>query len=181
MDVTFLIDVTSTCSDWVRVCPTADRVVRSAAAQAFRHNNKTPFGLPSRVPAEMSVILADAAEQRRLNRDYRGHDTSTNVLAFPAWEPEMHIPAGAPILLGDVVLAFETVAREAAEQNKPISDHLSHLVVHGVLHLLGHDHLTQAEAAVMESLETSILAKLGVPDPYRDDTTSVTDSEAADP
>jgi probable rRNA maturation factor len=72
------------------------------------------------------------------------------------------------VLLGDVVLAVETVARESAEQKKPVADHLLHLTVHGVLHLLGYDHLTQAEAAAMESLERSILAELGVPDPYRE-------------
>lgn len=74
----------------------------------------------------------------------------------------------APVLLGDVVLAFETVAREADEQGKPLADHLSHLTVHGVLHLLGYDHATPAEAGIMEALETAILAQLGVPDPYRD-------------
>jgi probable rRNA maturation factor len=89
------------------------------------------------------------------------------VLAFPAWEPGAEIPPGAPLLLGDVVLALETVAREAMEQGKPLADHLSHLIVHGVLHLLGYDHATEAEAVAMESLETSILASLGVPDPYR--------------
>jgi probable rRNA maturation factor len=72
------------------------------------------------------------------------------------------------VLLGDVVLAVETMAQEAAEQKKPLADHLVHLTVHGVLHLLGYDHLTQAEVTAMESLERSILAELGVPDPYRD-------------
>ncbi len=81
--------------------------------------------------------------------------------------PGAAIPPGAPLLLGDVVLAFETAAREADEQGKPLSDHLSHLIVHGVLHLLGYDHATEAEAVAMELLETSILASLGVPDPYR--------------
>jgi probable rRNA maturation factor len=77
------------------------------------------------------------------------------------------------VLLGDVVLAMETVAQEAAEQKKPLADHLVHLTVHGVLHLLGYDHLTQAEAGAMESIERSILAELGVPDPYRDTMSSI--------
>src|SRR5205814_999087 len=82
------------------------------------------------------VVLADDAEQQRLNRLFRGKDAPTNVLAFPAWEPGMRSPLGAPLSLGDIVLAFETVAREAAEQGKPFPDHLRHLIVHGVLHLL---------------------------------------------
>ena len=83
-------------------------------------------------------------------------------------DPDERPPPGAPVLLGDVVLAFETVAREAAEQRKPLADHLAHLVVHGVLHLLGFDHESDAEAAIMEARETEILARLGVPAPYAD-------------
>lgn len=122
---------------------------------------------------ELAIVLADIGLQQRLNRDYRGVDEATNVLAFPAWEPGTHAPAGAPILLGDVVLALETVAREASEHDKPIADHLRHLVVHGVLHLLGYDHMTPTEAAVMEALERLILVELGVPDPYRDPMCSI--------
>jgi len=118
-----------------------------------------------RRPAVVSVILTDDAEQQRLNRDFRGKDAPTNVLSFPIGDAT---PDGGPTILGDVVLAFETVAREAAEQKKPLADHLRHLVVHGVLHLLGFDHETDAEAEVMEALEREILAGLGVPDPYRD-------------
>ena len=103
----------------------------------------------------------------RLNSDWRGIDRPTNVLAFPGWDPDAPLPAEAPLLLGDVVLARETVAREAKEQGKTVTDHLGHLVVHGVLHLLGYDHAIDAEAAVMETLETAILAELGVADPYR--------------
>jgi probable rRNA maturation factor len=115
---------------------------------------------------ELAVVLANDVEQRGLNRDWRGIDRPTNVLSFPAWEPRAPAPPGAPLLLGDVVLALETVAREAEAQGKPFADHLSHLVVHGVLHLLGYDHQTEIEAGVMETLETSILAGLGVADPY---------------
>ena len=88
-------------------------------------------------------------------------DAPTNVLAFPAWEPGSPSPAGAPVLLGDVVLAFETVRSEAAEQESRLADHLRHLVVHGVLHLLGFDHLTQAEAATMEALESVDIGRAG--------------------
>jgi len=113
-------------------------------------------------------VLADDGEQRRLNRTWRGRDAPTNVLAFPAAPAGVPAVAGAPLLLGDIVLAGETVAREAAEQGKPFADHLRHLVVHGVLHLLGYDHDADEAAVAMEAIETSILAGLGVSDPYRD-------------
>jgi probable rRNA maturation factor len=116
---------------------------------------------------ELSVILTGDAEQRRLNRCWRGIDRSTNVLAFPAWEPGAPGPPDAPTLLGDIVLAFETVMREADERRLTPADHLAHLVVHGVLHIFGYDHRTDVEAAAMEAEETVILASLGVADPYR--------------
>lgn len=172
MDVICTIDVTSVCAAWKQVCPAAESLVRSAAELALMRG-AAASGLMWHGHVELSVILADAAEQHRLNRDYRGVDASTNVLAFPAWEPGTSLPAGAPVLVGDVVLALETLAREAAEQNKPVADHLRHLVVHGVLHLLGYDHLTQTETMVMEALEGSILAELGVRDPYRATTPSI--------
>jgi probable rRNA maturation factor len=116
----------------------------------------------------VDITLADDDTQRALNRTWRGKDTPTNVLAFPIADPAMPVPPGAPLLLGDIVLAFETVRREAAEQDKPLADHLRHLVVHGVLHLLGYDHENAADAATMEAREIAILAELGVPNPYRD-------------
>jgi len=117
---------------------------------------------------ELGLTLADDDTVRTLNRDHRGQDKPTNVLSFPlvdggGFEPEA---PGAPLLLGDVILAYGTVAREAAEQGKHLADHAVHLVVHGVLHLLGHDHLTDAEADAMERLEARILCKLGIADPY---------------
>jgi probable rRNA maturation factor len=116
-------------------------------------------------PAELSIVLTDDAEQRELNRDWRGIDKSTNVLSFPQIEPF------APVfgLLGDIILARETVEREAVEQGVPFSDHFTHLVVHGFLHVLGYDHIEDADALVMEGLETQILASLGVADPYADE------------
>ncbi|MCG5243987.1 rRNA maturation RNase YbeY [Azospirillum doebereinerae] len=118
-------------------------------------------------PAELSVVLADDALVQQLNRDYRGKDKPTNVLSFALTEAEEPEPEeGVPVLLGDVILAFETVRREAAEQNKSPDDHLTHLVVHGVLHLLGYDHETDDEAEEMEALETRLLASFGIADPY---------------
>jgi probable rRNA maturation factor len=161
------IDVTAACNDWSLTCPAAEQLAREAARLALVEG-MAASGLALPGPVELGIILADDTEQHRLNRDFRCQDAPTNVLAFPAWEMGMPVPPGAPVLLGDVVLALETVAREAAEQEKPLANHLAHLVVHGVLHLLGYDHPTAVEAVRMESLETSILAKLGVPDPYRD-------------
>ena len=122
-------------------------------------------------PAELSVVLADDALVQTLNRDYRGKDKPTNVLSFALTESDSPEAEDAPTLLGDVVLAWETVAREAGEQGKPLADHLSHLVVHGVLHLLGYDHEVDAEAEEMERLEVEVLATLDVSDPYAADRT----------
>jgi probable rRNA maturation factor len=143
---------------WWAACPEAEALAEGAARAALVAADVRP-------PVIVDVVLTDDAEQRRLNRDYRGKDAPTNVLSFPLGDAA---PGGGPVMLGDVILAFETVAREAGEQDKPLADHLRHLVVHGVLHLLGFDHETDAEAAVMEARESEILAELGVPDPYRD-------------
>jgi probable rRNA maturation factor len=166
------IDITSPSIGWKRVCPDAERLARDAARVALVDGiAATGFASPMRV--ELGITLTDDAQQLYLNRRYRGQDVSTNVLAFRAWEPGIHAPPEAPLLLGDVVLAFETVAREADQQLKPFRDHVRHLIVHGVLHLLGCDHRTRADAITMERLETSILAKLGVPDPYQDTELSI--------
>ena len=121
--------------------------------------------------AELSLLLADDAALRELNRHWRGKDAPTNVLSFaatPARPGEVPRPAlpGMPLILGDIAIAAETCAREAALQGKSRAQHLVHLVVHGVLHLLGYDHETEAEAEEMERLEIGILAGLGLPDPY---------------
>lgn len=107
----------------------------------------------------LTILLSDDAALRRLNADFRGKDRPTNVLSFPAAaNPENH--------LGDIAIAFGVTAREAGEAAKPFSDHATHLAVHGVLHLLGYDHETGAEAKVMEPLEVEILSALGIADPY---------------
>ncbi len=114
--------------------------------------------------AEVSVLLTDDLSQRALNRDWRGIDRSTNVLSFPQLEPFSRLSG----LVGDISLARETLEREAAEQGTAFRDHFAHLVVHGFLHLLGYDHIEDAGALQMESLETQILASLGIADPYGD-------------
>jgi probable rRNA maturation factor len=172
MNLACRIEVALPCAGWTRLCLAAESLARRAAELALARGTAA-LGLAWQGAVELGITLADDANQRQLNRDYRGRDKPTNVLAFPVWEPGTRLPSGAPVLLGDVVLALESVAQEAAEQEKPIGDHLVHLTVHGVLHLLGYDHMTHVEAAAMESLERSILAELGVPDPYRDTMSSI--------
>ncbi len=121
-------------------------------------------GVALRPGAELCVHLADDAHVRGLNARWRGLDEATNVLSFPAAEPAT---IGQARLLGDIVLALETVAREATAEGKPFADHYRHLVVHGFLHLIGFDHERDVDAQRMEAMETRILARLGVADPYR--------------
>ncbi|MFP4129830.1 MAG: rRNA maturation RNase YbeY [Halorhodospira sp.] len=116
---------------------------------------------------EVTVRIVDEPESQALNRDYRGRDSPTNVLSFP-FEPPPGIPPEAAGIIGDLVICAPVVAREAQAQGKPEIDHWTHMVVHGVLHLLGHDHEAQAQAARMEAEERRILADLGVPDPYQE-------------
>ena len=117
--------------------------------------------------AELAVMLTDDSGIRTLNNNWRGIDKPTNVLSFPALQPERAPkPGDAPRMLGDIAIAYETMRREADEEQKPFEHHLSHLAVHGFLHLIGYDHENDADAEAMESLETEILAQLGIPDPY---------------
>jgi len=115
------------------------------------------------VPTALTLRLTDAGEMAELNQQYRGKAYATNVLSFPLeFPPDTGIP-----YIGDIVICPEVVAREAAEQGKPLDAHYAHLTVHGVLHLLGYDHENETDAEEMETLETQILAKLGYPDPYQ--------------
>lgn len=141
---------------WNSDLPEALEVCRRAATAALN-----AAGEPGAV--EISIALADDPLLQQLNRDYRGQDKPTNVLSFPADAPAH---AAGPRLLGDVVLARTTLLAEARRQQKLPADHLSHLVVHGVLHLLGYDHEGDDEAVVMEKLETGVLSGLGISDPY---------------
>ena len=150
------IDVAVLDPCWERDLPEAAELCRRATAAALA-------GGGSDVEVEVSIALGDDALVQRLNRDYRAQDKPTNVLSFPGEAPN---GVGQPRLLGDVVVARETLFAEARQQQKPVSDHLAHLVVHGVLHLLGLDHESDPQAEAMQALETGILARLGVPDPY---------------
>lgn len=119
-------------------------------------------GARRRKPAELAIRIVDADEGRALNRDYRGKDYATNVLSFPA-----ELPPGLKLpLIGDLAICAPVVQREAAEQGKAARDHWAHLTVHGVLHLLGYDHIDDTDAHVMEALEIRILATLSIANPY---------------
>jgi probable rRNA maturation factor len=138
--------------------PEAAETVRRAINAAARH-----CAAQHAVYGEISVVLTDDEAIRLLNRDWRQIDKPTNVLSFPATTPK-----GAPdLLLGDIVIAHETVARESREEHKRFLHHLAHLSVHGFLHLIGYDHQTDSQADAMEGCERDILAGLDIADPYR--------------
>jgi probable rRNA maturation factor len=119
--------------------------------------------------AELAVMLTDDAGIRTLNSNWRGIDKPTNVLSFPALPPTGAVgPDEAPRMLGDIAIAYETTRKEADDEQKPFDHHLSHLAVHGFLHLIGYDHEKDGDAEAMEALEQEILAQLGIPDPYAD-------------
>ncbi|MCV2872077.1 rRNA maturation RNase YbeY [Defluviimonas sp. WL0050] len=145
----------------------ADRAARGVLAE---------LGLPGQ-GFEISLLGCDDARIATLNADFRGKPQPTNVLSWPSEErgaeedggtPDPVEPGDAEMLeeLGDIAIAWETCAREADEQGKPVADHVTHLIVHGVLHLLGYDHVRERDAALMESTETRILVKMGIANPY---------------
>lgn len=133
----------------------AEKAVEAAVAE---------LGLPIRQPTELSLVFTDDASIRELNREWRNKDKPTNVLSFPAFPISVGDAPGP--MLGDIIIARETVEREAALEEKPFDHHLTHLIVHGFLHLLGHDHEVAEEAEEMEQCERQILARLAIPDPY---------------
>jgi probable rRNA maturation factor len=146
------IEISVACEDWHRILG-AELIVHRAAAAAFEEAGVRE--------GEASILLADDARLRELNRNFRGKDQATNVLSFPSNGEHNGVR-----FFGDVALGFETLVREAAGEGKRVDAHLSHLAAHGVLHLLGFDHENDRDAKAMETKETEILARLGFPDPY---------------
>lgn len=153
------VDVIEDGGDWSCIARVSE-VVEAAALAAAREPLSRLAG------ASAAIALSDDRAVAALNGSYRGKAAPTNVLSFPAAESPVFGKAGGERFLGDVILAAETVMREAAETGVPAGHHLQHLVVHGLLHLSGFDHETDEAAAEMETLETRILATLGIPDPY---------------
>ena len=154
------------CDLWTSAVPEVEDLCRRVAAITLGSSIEA-LGDLAVERCEISLVLADDLLVQGLNRQYRGQDKPTNVLSFAALDdddaPELE---DGPVLLGDVILAYETTVAEAAVEDKTVANHLSHLVVHGVLHLLGYDHIEDDEAEEMEGVERTILAALGIPDPY---------------
>jgi probable rRNA maturation factor len=147
--------------------PDAEAVIQRAVAAAAEIADP---GLDAELgEAELAVMLTDDSGIRTLNNNWRGIDKPTNVLSFPALPPTGGGgPDDAPRMLGDIAIAYQTTRAEADDEQKPFDHHLSHLAVHGFLHLIGYDHEKDDDAEAMEALETEILAQLGIPDPYAD-------------
>ena len=152
------VDIVGLEGGWLFLESVEKRVLAAAQAVA-RHR-----AVRQQLPAEVCIALASDVEVEALNRGWRGKDRSTNILSFPA--PPYPAQGGSPPFLGDVILARETVLAEADEQGIAPPAHIQHLVVHGLLHLLGFDHETEGMALEMEAMETEILASIGVADPY---------------
>lgn len=160
-DLNLTIDVNIEAGPWAEALPDAEALAQRAVLAVCAALDGVPDG------SEVSILLTDDAHQQVLNRDWRGKDKPTNVLSFPGDDVD-DVPEGAPLLLGDIAIAFETTTLEAQEQQKTLAHHFSHLMVHGMLHLLGFDHESQDDADEMEPLEIEILAGLGIASPYQD-------------
>lgn len=156
LDVPIDFDIQTNEPEWSRypLDPWAARIIKALGAHPQTAG----------IDGEVAVSLADDETLRDLNAAWRGKDRPTNVLSYPSGD----LPAGivGPVPLGDLVLSYQTCAREAEEKAVPFANHAIHLLVHGVLHLLGYDHETEAEAIEMEGLETDLLAAMGIDDPY---------------
>jgi probable rRNA maturation factor len=154
------IDISITDDDWTNALGDVEGLCRSAALAAFQVAGPQDFD-----NAEVSILLSDNTQVQDLNREYRDKDKPTNVLSFASLD-EAQPMHGGPALLGDIVIAYGVASSEAKTENKPLNNHLSHLVVHGMFHLLGLDHECADEADQMEALEIKTLSSLGIADPY---------------
>lgn len=156
--MTLCIETSVEYSGWSRLDGLDTLVAESLQSVLEESGDKLVEGV------EVSLLFCDDARIQELNRDFRGQDKPTNVLSFPSPDP-----LETARFIGDIAVAYETVAREAQEQGKTLKQHCGHMIVHGFLHLLGYDHEEEAEAEAMEAMETRILRRLGVDNPYHDD------------
>lgn len=164
------IDIAIQYPDWETACNDCEGLVERAITGVFTHCPVAINLVASGVDPEISVVLANDDLVHALNRDYRGKDKPTNILSFAqldsddGWAAPKHT---GPCALGDLVLAYETVARESTAEGKPFDSHFTHLIVHGTLHLLGYDHMDDGTAEAMESVEIQVLNHLGITNPYK--------------
>lgn len=162
------LDIAIDVQEWVEILPTCQEIIENAVLAALKASGADTDGRP----CELSVVLSDNDHVQELNRDYREKDKPTNVLSFPALDcegPGQLILDPGPVHLGDIVLALGVVRDEAIDQNITFEHHLVHLIVHGVLHLVGYDHIENDEAEEMEALEISILSDFGIANPYENE------------
>ena len=154
------VDTSLECEKWHEALPDLERLAHLVCHKTLE------FADYKKPTIEISMVFADDDFIQNLNRDYRDKDKPTNVLSFPQYDPADLTRDDGFMALGDIILSFETVEREAEEQAKPLRNHVAHLIAHGLLHLLGYDHEDDQEAAIMESLEIRILKTFGIPNPY---------------
>jgi probable rRNA maturation factor len=159
------LDISMEDQSWEETLPNIELVIRKSVLASLKKSETDTNGRP----VELSIVLTDNEQVQELNRDYRDQDKPTNVLSFPAMEcefPGKLLIEPGPLHLGDIVLAFGVVFEEAKDQDIAFEDHLTHLIVHGVLHLIGFDHMEDDMAEDMESLEIAILNDFGIANPY---------------
>ena len=165
---------------WQKALPNIGSIAGGAVSAAIDLLNDGVGGVPEHGDIEISLLFTNNESMRNLNARYRGVDAPTNVLSFPGRVETKSLPSPGPgggpgstppaVALGDIALAFDVVAKEAKEQTKTLANHVTHLIVHGLLHLLGYDHERDRDAIEMEKLEGQILRALGISDPYNADT-----------
>lgn len=160
-DLRLVLDIED--ARWDAALPEAAAILKAAIELALEEADADGRAI------EIGMRLVDDGTIRGLNRDWRGRDKPTNVLSFPLGGPGPAPDPALPWLLGDIVMGFETVTHEAQQDGKKLGHHVAHLAIHATLHLLGHDHEAEAEAAAMEQAEILLLARLGIPDPYSED------------
>lgn len=156
------VDIAVEDRNWIRREPALSKLTTKILKRVLKSVN-----WPAAIKTEISIVYSNDNNVQELNRDWRGKDKPTNVLSFPQFE-NFTPDTGQIAHLGDIVMAYQTISREAKEQKKAFQAHLTHLLIHGLLHLLGYDHETDKDAKKMEKLEVQILAGLGYTDPYQE-------------
>jgi len=168
-----ILGVSVNCDQWKSALPNYQKYCNQCVVQITQHTLEGRF-LCNIPHIELSIVLCDDALIRELNHDYRSKDKSTNVLSFQGLDDQEidlylrtnQIIPDHPLSLGEIFIAYETMRNEADKSGVKFSDHFQHIAIHGILHVLGYDHMDDEEAQVMEEIETRLLKKLGIDDPY---------------